>query len=68
MRRPLPKAEWVKAEDVSGDSGPAAAAADTTCATLTLSPGRPLPRPLVEEVAREDAERATWDTIEVVRK
>ncbi|WOO84974.1 Cytochrome b-c1 complex subunit 7 [Vanrija pseudolonga] len=45
MRRPLPKAEWVKAED------------DVRYLA-----------PLVEEVAREDAERATWDTIEVVRK
>lgn len=45
LRRPLPKAEWLKAED------------DVRYLT-----------PLIEEVSREDAERATWDTVVVERK
>jgi ubiquinol-cytochrome c reductase subunit 7 len=45
MRRPLPKAEWLKAED------------DVRYLT-----------PLIEEVSKEDAERAHWDTIIVERK
>jgi ubiquinol-cytochrome c reductase subunit 7 len=45
MRRPLPKEEWVKAED------------DVRYLT-----------PLINEVVKEDAERAYWDTIVVERK